>query len=86
MGIKAAVCGLIIVTVVRIGKKILGSVFSWVVTILAFVTIIVFDVNAVWLILAGAVAGIVYSLLKLGKKKTLEAPQGAPLHEGEVDE
>ncbi len=92
VGIKAAVSGLIVVTVVRMGKKILGTVFSWVLAVLAFVTIIVFDVNAVWLILAGAVAGIVYTLMMSGKKKPLEEPQGAALHEDlpfdneEVDE
>ena len=86
VGIKAAVSGLIIVTVVRIGKKILGSIFSWILAILALVAIIVFDVNAVWLILVGAVAGVVYSLLKSGKKRPLEDPQDTPLNDEEVDE
>ncbi len=67
-GIKAAVCGLILVTVVRMGKKILRSVFAWVLAILAFAAIIVFGINAIWAILAGAVAGIVYNTVKLGKE------------------
>ena len=86
IGIKAAVSGLIIVTVVRIGRKILGTVFSWVLVIVAFATIVIFNVNAIWLILAGAVAGVLYSLIKSGKKQNSEEPQGEPLHEEEVDE
>ena len=64
-GIKAAVAGLILVTVVRMGKKILRSAFAWVLAVMAFIAIIVFDVNAVWAILVGAVAGVVYNTLKL---------------------
>lgn len=64
IGVKAAVSGLIIVTLVRLGRKILGTVFSWMLVIIAFAAIVIFDVNAIWLILAGAVAGVVYSLLK----------------------
>lgn len=63
-GIKAAVCGLILVTVVRMGKKILKSVFAWILAVLAFVAIIVFGIDAIWTIVAGAAAGIVYHAVK----------------------
>lgn len=68
MGVKAAVCGLIVVTVVRMGKKILKSVFAWVLAVAAFVAIAVFGLNAIWAILAGALIGIAYNAVKLGKE------------------
>ena len=67
-GIKAAVAGLILVTVVRMGRKILRSAFAWVLAASAFIAIIVFGVNAIWTILAGAVAGMVYNSVKLRKE------------------
>lgn len=89
-GIKAAVCGLILVTVVRMGKKILRSVFAWVLATGAFVTIIVFGINAIWAILVGAVAGIVYNTIKLKKKHAPEGEEECALHDApeakEVDE
>lgn len=67
-GIKAAVCGLILVTVVRMGKKILRSAFAWVLAVLAFVAIIAVGVNAIWAILAGAVLGVIYNAVKMSKE------------------
>lgn len=66
-GIKAAVCGLILVTVVRTGKKILSSWFAWVLAAGSFIVIIGFGVNAVWAILAGAAFGIIYNAVRAGK-------------------
>lgn len=73
-GIKAAVCGLIVVTVVRMGKKILRSVFAWVLAVLAFIAIAVFGINAIWAVLVGAVAGVVYNAAKL--RVLQDAPKG----------
>lgn len=78
-GIKAAVCGLILVTVIRMGKKILRSVFAWVLALLAFAAIIIFGINAIWAILAGAVLGVIYNAAKLAKT------QDSSLHDEEVD-
>lgn len=63
-GVKAAVCGLILVTVVKLGRQILKTWFSWVLAVLSFVVIIVLGVNAIWAILAGAVLGVVYNAVK----------------------
>lgn len=68
IGVKAAVCGLIVVTVVRMGKKILRSVFAWVLAAMAFVAIIVFGINAIWVILAGAVIGFLCNGVKISKE------------------
>lgn len=59
-GIKAAVCGLILVTVVKLGKQMLKSVFQWAMAIFSFAAIGIFGITAIWAILAGAVLGILY--------------------------
>ena len=64
VGLKAAACGLIVVALQRLGSQALHSVFAWVVAIVAFVAITVFNINAIWLILAGALAGLLAMVLK----------------------
>ncbi len=64
IGIKAAVCGLIIVSAVRLGKKILKDPLTWALAVMAFIMIAVFDITAVWAIIAGAVAGVIGQLIK----------------------
>jgi len=64
IGVKAAVCGLIIVSAARLGKKILKDPLTWVLAVMAFVMIAVFNITAVWAIIAGAVAGIIGQLIK----------------------
>ena len=60
LGVKAAVCGLILVSAIRLGKQILRTPFQWGMMIAAFAAIGIFGVNAVWVILAAAVLGIIY--------------------------
>ena len=57
-GIKAAVCGLILVTVVRLGKQILKGPFQWILAVMSLAAIGVLGVNAVWVVIAGGIAGI----------------------------
>ena len=64
MGIKAAVCGLVLVTAVRMGKKILKNTLHWALAIMSFVLIAFFDVTALWAIIIGAAAGIIYQVRK----------------------
>ena len=60
-GVKAAVCGLILVTAVRLGKQSLKSAFQWILAVAAFIVIGILGVNAIWALIAGAVLGIIYS-------------------------
>lgn len=64
-GIKAAVCGLILVSAAKLGKQILTGVFQWVLAIAAVIAIGVFGINAIWIILVGAFAGIIYNSIKM---------------------
>lgn len=75
VGIKAAVCGSILVTVVRLGKQMLDSAFQWILAIGAFIVIAVFGLTAVWAILGGAVLGILYNYLWIGKRERSSAEQ-----------
>lgn len=68
MGIKAAVCGLVVVSAFRLGKKILTGPFSWALAITAFLLIAVFDVTALWAILIGAASGILYHVVYLNRR------------------
>ncbi len=68
-GIKAAVCGLILVTAVRLAKQSLTSVFQWVLAAAALLAIGFFGITAVWAIIAGAIAGIIYNSVKAEVKK-----------------
>ena len=76
-GIKAAVCGLILVTTVRLGKQILRTVFQWVLAIAALIVIAVFGVTAVWAILAGALLGILYQSIKMRRQRAGQDAEAA---------
>lgn len=63
-GIKAAVCGLVIISAYKLGKQVLKDPFTWVAAILAFAAIGVFRITALWAIIAGAIAGILYLIIR----------------------
>jgi len=60
-GIKATVCGLIIVTTLRMGKNVLKDWFGWTIAILAFLIIVFLKVTVIWIIIAGALLGVIYT-------------------------
>ena len=60
-GINAASAGLILWAAIKLGKQVLKSAFAWIVAVCAFVAIALFDISAVWAILAGIAVGILYS-------------------------
>lgn len=61
-GIKAAICGLIAVTCIRLGKQAFHGWFPWAMGIGAFILIVVFKVTVVWIIAGSAVLGILYKV------------------------
>ncbi|MBR6742085.1 MAG: chromate transporter [Clostridia bacterium] len=62
-GIRAAVCGLVAVTVANLIKKNIKNLFAVCVTLLTFAATVLFDVSAVIVIIATAIGGIVYNAL-----------------------
>ncbi|MGN0703111.1 MAG: chromate transporter [Lentihominibacter sp.] len=77
-GVKAAVCGLILVTAVRLGRQSLKSAFQWILAIAAFICIGIFGINAMFALLAGAVIGIIYNYTAVRKKEK-------EIHSGEAE-
>ncbi len=67
-GIKAAVSGLIAVTTVKLGRQSLSSPFQWILAAAAFIAIAAFGITALWAVLGGALAGIIYTAAKKGKE------------------
>ena len=65
-GVKAAICGLILVSAVRLGRQVLRTPFQWVLMIAALAAIGFFGINAVWVILAAAILGIIYTASRKG--------------------
>lgn len=57
-GVKAAICGLILVSAFRMGKKLLKSPFAWILTAASLAAIAFAGINAVWVILGAALLGI----------------------------
>ena len=63
-GIKAAATGLIAYSAYKVGRQVLKGPFQWVLALRSFVAIAVFSVNAVWAIVAGILAGLIYTAVK----------------------
>lgn len=64
VGIKAAATGLIIFAAYKLGKQILKGPFQWILAVAAFAVIAFLEVNAVWAIIGGIVAGLIYTKIK----------------------
>ena len=75
MGIKAAVCGLILVSALKLVRKI--DVFTVVMAVGALVAVGFLGITAVLVILASIVIGIVYNTIKLKRiSDKEELPEG----------
>lgn len=61
-GIKAAICGLIAVACIRLGKQSFTDWFGWALGIGAFVLVVFVKLTAVWVVIGGAVLGIIYTM------------------------
>ena len=62
LGVRAAVCALILLAVIKLGKTMWSSWFNRVVAGCGFVALVFFNVNAIALVVAGGVAGIAAGL------------------------
>ena len=71
-GIRAAVCGLVGVTVVNLIKKNIKNVFSVLLCVIAFIAAWFFDVSPVIVVIVAATLGIVYSLSVARKERRKE--------------
>lgn len=67
-GIKAAATGLIAYAAWKLGKQTLKNAFQWTVAIIAFVLLAFVGLDAVWVVLAGLLAGEIYYAIKGAKE------------------
>ena len=63
VGLKAAAAGLIAIALFRLGKQVLKNVFAWILAVVTVAAIIIFDVNAIWTIIAGGLMGLAYAMI-----------------------
>ncbi len=71
-GIRASVCALVAVTVVGLIRKSLRNIFSVAMCIGAFAVMFFFDISPVLVVVAAALLGIAYSLLRARKLSAKE--------------
>lgn len=69
IGIKAAVCGLVIVSACRLGRQALKEPFQWVLAAAAFIAIGIAGLTALWAIVGGAAAGIIILTVRESRRK-----------------
>ncbi len=60
LGIRAAVCAFILLSVAGLGKSVMKGAFEWALAVASFALVVSGGVNVVWLVVAGAVAGLVW--------------------------
>ena len=71
-GVRAAVAALILLSVIKMSKNILKGFFPILTAGTAFLLLVVFDMNAVFLILAAALAGLCFEGIRRILKKNRE--------------
>lgn len=74
--VTASSCALIMYSAYTLGKQVINGVFTAVLAGLGFVLVAFFDVNAVLVIVSGALLGCVYSVIK-AKRVSAGAAAGA---------
>ncbi len=57
-GVRAGACALILLSMVRMSRVLLTEPFAWVLAVCAFLAMLVFQVNPVWVIIGGAAMGL----------------------------
>lgn len=67
-GVRVGVIGLLIQAVIKLGKPAIKDLFSWILAIATFLLAIFSGIHPVFIIIAGAVIGILYSNLKKAKE------------------
>lgn len=66
-GVRAAVCALILLSAVKMGKKLLKAPFPWTVALLSFLIFLFLpQVNVVYVILAAGIAGLIHGRFRTG--------------------
>ncbi|MFA6930568.1 MAG: chromate transporter, partial [Lentisphaeria bacterium] len=77
LGVRAAVCALILLAVFKMGRQILKGAFEIVLTVVCFSALVFANVNAIWMIVLGILAGFTHYAVQTRKmKKQFSAGEG----------
>ena len=68
-GVRAAVAALILLSVIKMSKNILKGIFPILTAAIAFLLLVVFDMNAIIMIFAAALAGLCFEGIRRTLKK-----------------
>lgn len=69
LGVRSAIAALILLAVIDLARKIfttqekLKRAFNFIAVVAAFVALVFFEANAIWIIVAGGISGIILSLI-----------------------
>lgn len=67
-GVRAGITALILLTAIKLGKSVVKDLFAVLIACAALLALVVFDIHAIIVILASALAGFVwYGIVKAGK-------------------
>jgi len=67
IGVKSASCALILYSAFKLGRQTLKGKFAWVIAALCFAMIVFFKITAVWAVVTGALAGLIW--MKVGERR-----------------
>lgn len=59
-GIRAASAGLILLAALDLGKNAIKGKIGWIIALVSFGIIVIFDIHAMWAIICGGLAGILF--------------------------
>lgn len=68
MGVRGAVCALMLNTLITMGKKSLISIASWVICAIALLLILFIDLPSICIVLFGGIAGVILSVIAMKKE------------------
>lgn len=63
MGVRGAVCAMMLNTLITMGKKSLISVSAWIICAVALAIILFIDIPSIFIVLIGGITGVIISLL-----------------------
>ncbi len=65
LGVRAAVCALILLSVIKLGKQIIKNSLTALMALAAFIGLVIFNFNAIWMIVIAAAIGLGAGLFQL---------------------
>lgn len=78
LGVRAAICALILLTAIKLARQILKGAYEIVVAALSFLILVFVPVNAVWIIILAGLSGLAVTLIPALRLKKANAGAKSP--------